>query len=717
MTQKRIDFFGSFQASGVDPSAANRMRALAGVAEQVSGIALQEGKRVAIEQGAAEGRQSVQRDEEGNVIAPELRGSYTFRDQSFNEAAILAHRAEVKRDTKETLNRLQNDYEMDPDGFRQVAAKYKEGVLKGMPEELKFVLSEDIENDIVTRGVQLDDKAHQFRKQKAIAATVDMASDLRDEILNAVRSGNEEAASRYRAERLALMQRGVNSGLVDPVQAAQDAEKMKEAIVINGEIGRIERLFSDNSLGIEEKIVEGTAIVDAQKNKIYKDLTPDQRDAVNDALSAKLNEVIRLESEMNAQAQKELAQETIDLKLDAQYGRRDPAEIQAKAFDMFQDQQITEGEYQGILNSLANQEAQKTQYALIDTKVARRLSGDESIALDQKEVDIFFDRNVVPLMGQMDPTERAAYAVNFSRFTGLIPSSVKRQITNNLRSEDQELIMEAAEVIDGIDNIRGLESPVKPHDRAFAQLVTDLTQVMQPAEALKLAREQSDPQNTSRIEARERIIKDEKYQEEYQDNALGIFKGITDFGDVKGIDALNTGQLEKEYQTIFETHFKAGMDESAAREKAEQLLSKNWAFSESSGRIMKHPPEQFYAVQGETDYIKTQLDSWVRKRTSYGLTLEGYQSAMLVADEETGKLASVGKPDYLVYVQDANGMLDILTGVDPSDGKVKPIRWAPDPDIEAKRIREMNEKDAMEMRQKNQLKRSLPNMPLQGGFG
>lgn len=707
MPQKKIDFFGRLQPTGVDQTAAARLRALAGISEQVGALAFEEGKKQRIKEGRREGFESVQRDEQGNVIAPELRGDYKFKDQAYNEAAILAHRAEVARDTKETLNRLQNDYELNPDGFRQVAAKYKEGVLQGMPDDLKFALSEDIENEITTRGTQLDDKYFQFEKSRAIAAIEDQAADLKDDILNAARSGDEDALERARAKRLALLDRGVNSGYIDPSQAAADAESVLEGITFNREVGKIERIFSNPDLNMEEKIVEGTKIVDSKENQVYKDLSPDQRDALNNALQAELNSQLKKEAQMNAQTQKEIALETVNLKLDAQYGRRSASEISAHAYDMFRNQQITEPEYQGIMNDLAHDNAEKTKLALIDDKVSRRLQGDESIALTPKEVDGFYDRNIAPALAEMPANERAAYNANFARYVGMVPKALSRQITNNLRSQDQELILEAADTIDAIDNIRGLESPVAKHDAAFAQQVVALSQVMEAEEALKIAREQTDPQNTSRIEARERIIKDEKYEDEYSEIAKDLFDNS---------DQVSLGQIEKEYQTLFETYFKAGMDEDAARDKAEQILTKNWQYSPSSDRVMKYPPEQYYAVQGDYEYIKEQLNDWVKDKTSFGISLEGYEKAFLVSDEQTGELASVGTPDYLVYVQDKNGTLNLLTGVDPKDGKMKIIRWSPDKNKEIEKRKNMNAEEVLKLREKNMRTRDLPNMPLSQGF-
>jgi len=716
MAQKRIDFFGQFRPTGVDPTAAEKYRQLAGIGQQVTSIALQEGKRIRTEEGMQEGLKAGQEAAEAGE-AIEKRSSFTFKDQAYNEGVILSYRAQVRKDAKETLNRLQNEYELDPEKFRSVADEYKKGIIQGLPEEFAFVVGGDIDNEIVNRATALDDAAFEHGRQQLIADNLAMAEDLKDDILNAVRRGDEKEAARLRAERMALMERGVQNRLIDPKVQAKDAESMVEQIAINREVGKLDRLFADPSLTIEEKIQRATEIVDTTKNKEFKDLDLSQKEALGDALQSKLNEQIRLQAEFKAQEQKQLAEETIALKLDAQLLRKDPVEIHAKAQDMFRNDQITEGEYQGILTSLAQAEAKETQNQLTISKVSERLKGDESILVSQKENDFFWDNVMENSLSGLEADDRISLSVNYVKDVGSVPSKLKARITNGLRSMDQDLIAESARIIDGIDNLRGIETPVTPHDRAFAQLVVDLTKNMEPAEALKIAREQTDPSNEARIKAREKLIKEQKYEDKYPDKVNSLFQSSAfDFGDFQGKDLINFSQMQEEYKGLFETFVKAGMDESAAEEKAGQLLVKNWSYSPSSDRMMKYPPEHYYNIQGDADYIKDQLDEFIRKETSFGITEEGYQKALLISDEQTGQLASKGTPDYLVYVLTNSGQLELVTGTDPKDGKIKPMRWSPDVKKERQRRSEEIRKGGMDIRKEALRKqRNIINMPLQSG--
>ena len=701
MATKKIDFFGQFRPTGVDRTAGMAAQALAGLAGQAQSIVFEEAKKQAVKEGRQAGLEAgAQAAETGE--SPEMKGDFRFRDQAYNEGAILSYRAQVQRDTKETINRLSNEYELDPDGFREAAESYKQGITQGLPEELRFVVDDDISGAISQTATRIDDNAYQHYKRSMIADTVEMADDLKDRILQAERSGDTEAAARYRSQRMALMQRGVKNGLIDAVQQARDAESLLEEITLNREVGKLESIFEDDTLTMGEKILKGTEIVDTSKNEIYKDLSPDQRDALSAALQSELNEQLKIRSEMTAQEQKLIAKETIDLKLDAELGRRSPSEISSKAWEMFHNDQITESEYEGIITDLARRQAQKTEAALLENKVAERLSGNEEVLISQKENDAFYDKNVLPLVKELDTQTKTAYLSNYVKAIGSVPTTLKRQITNNLRSGDSDLILESAAIIDELDNIRGIETPVTPHDRAFASQLVSLSQSMEEPEALKLARELTDPQNKDRIEARERIIKDEDLEDDYESDALdALDTSFINFGDPKGVDDINKSQVSAEYKNLFETYFKAGMDQDQAKEAAQKMIQKNWSFSPSSDRVMKHPPENYYSVSGETDYIKEQLNEWVQKEASFGDTKDGYQKAFLVGDEQTAKLASIGTPDYFVYVQDNEGQLHLIQSRDPEDGKIKPIRWSPDKKQQAEKLKKANQEKLLKIRKEN----------------
>ena len=126
MPQKKVGFYGQFRPTGVDQSAGTRARALAGLAGQAQGIIFNEAAKIKTKEGQTAGANSVKRDDEGNIIAPEKKNSFTIFGENFNQAASLAHRAQIGIDTKEQLDRIQEENKLDPQAFSsQVLLIYK----------------------------------------------------------------------------------------------------------------------------------------------------------------------------------------------------------------------------------------------------------------------------------------------------------------------------------------------------------------------------------------------------------------------------------------------------------------------------------------------------------------------------------------------------------------------------------------------------------------
>lgn len=264
-----------------------------------------------------------------------------------------------------------------------------------------------------------------------------------------------------------------------------------------------------------------------------------------------------------------------------------------------------------------------------------------------------------------------------------MPTQIKREIENNLLSGDVDLIVQSSELINRIDEIPGLpELAVSANQRAFAEQVVNLSQNLEPEQAVNIARELTDPRDKARVDARSQLIKDEQLQEKYSDWVEDGFEGF--FGGDFLVDNVNKQAVEAEFKTNFEAFFKAGMDESRAKEKAIGLLQRNW--KESQFGFMKYPPEEYYRVGQDVDYMKDQLVSDIRKGF-VGIEFKK-KNVFLLSDEKTSRKAAQGTPDYRVMVIDNNGEIQMLSG-----------RWKPDAQKEQDRQIQQNEALAQEIRQ------------------
>ena len=231
------------------------------------------------------------------------------------------------------------------------------------------------------------------------------------------------------------------------------------------------------------------------------------------------------------------------------------------------------------------------------------------------------------------------------------------------------LMAAAVDLIDRVDEIPGMFNElVTPNQRAYATTVASLSEVLSPEQAVVEARKLTDPRNKDRVEAAKQAIKEEKYPEKYAswtEDALG------DMPVVNGARAI------RQYGDLFETYFTNGMSESDAKSQAERAMIANWGESEDFG-FMQYPPENFYAVNGETAYIKDQLVKDVRTQFLFAEPVTA-DNMFLLSDDYTARTATTGKPEYVVMVRQRDGT---LTTLQDSNGEV---RWTPDQDEEIER--------------------------------
>ena len=136
-----------------------------------------------------------------------------------------------------------------------------------------------------------------------------------------------------------------------------------------------------------------------------------------------------------------------------------------------------------------------------------------------------------------------------------------------------------------------------------------------------------------------------------------------------------------------------------AKDKAVKTLRRNW--KEFNGYIMRYSPVDFYAVNGETDYIMKQLVKDVATET-IGATPIEKKDLFLVSDERTSREASTGKPTYRVFYRDESGSIIPMMG----------FRWSPDIEGERNRIMEANKRKLQRTEQQKQVEEVLSSEAL-----
>lgn len=713
--QQQIGLFSSLTPTGVDQTAGSSLKVLAGLSEGISQLAFREVGKQQQKRGKVEGALSVQRDEEGNVIAPEEKSDFTIFGQAFNQSAILANRAQIGIDTKESLDRIQNQHKLDPEAFKNASAGARQGLLQGMPDELAAIVGLDFDSSVSSRLSTLnkDMFRRETEQQKAtFRAGVESATD---DLLNATRTGDTQRQQDLLLENNASIDEAVQAGLMSPIEAEAIKERTLERITQQEALRQVDEIVFSEDLTLEEQAKKGTDFVETLRASKLEDLSPEQKDSLLAVVERRVGDIFQnIRAQRN---QRDLEKEKVvsNLKISASMAQEsakdgeltDLTSLTEQMEQLHNNGDISESERTSIGTKIAKTAEVIDDIMLADKRILARLSGDDSILMNKQDVDSFYKRKLADDIETLDPATANVANAQFISQTRSVPTQVKNQITSNILSGDPELIKQSADLVDRIDEIPGMvDLVVDASQRSFIDHVVALSDSLEPEQAIKLARELTDPRDSARIEAREQTIKTEKLREDYRDDVDDAFSQF--FGNDL-TDNVNLQEVTREYSVLFESFFKAGMDESAAKEKSIELLQRNW--KDSDFGFMKHPPETYYNVSGDTDYIKSQLVSDL-KAGIVGLEIN-QDNVFLLSDETTDRQAGQGQPSYRIMVQGEGGELQFPTLTDENGNPSN--RWMPDVAIERERQLRENE-ELVKAGRKSRVRRKDLELPSLGTF-
>lgn len=631
----------------------------------------------------AKGETDISKRREASIGETLLTGG--VRTAAYNKSLENAYLSGLTRDTLKELSAIEAENPNNIVAFNEKANAYLNGVLKEVDESVADQFNEFAQNKLANAQMRVHGNTIRRNKKEAAAESALAVEEFSNEAARLAREGNVTGSAESIKQSFDIIDAMVES---DDLTADRAAKMKRE----------IEREASEQSLRlqfdgiIEEKGVEGAiAELEAIEGKPAKGWVPDEWDTFTNSVRADINQEAVKQQKLAAEVRMNAAKEVSNLKIKASTGVDlegnpvAPSEIIGETERMFNEGKISGNERSSIITGVINDQKAQAKTAISNQKVAARLAGDQSIALTQKEVDTAWDQQLSAAVQDLPPELQSASIAQFVDSTKVIPTQVNNQIKNNLISDDPALIAQSANLIDRLDSVRGINDvKLTANERAFSASVTGLMQNMEPNEAIKLARQNTNPNDQGRIESRVAIIKDEKYREQYPDIVENAFSGF--FVD---LDSVAAGQLTREYATLFEEHFKAGMSQDAAEEKTIQLLQRNWGETKatSKSRTIKYPPEDYYAVNGSVEYIQADLSKSV-KTANIGLPEFESDDLVLISDETTARQATQGRPSYLVMIDQGEEGLFPLVG----------FRYVPNYEEEIERTKTENEKRLEEER-------------------
>ena len=244
--RERIGFYGRFTPAPVDMSQANKFKQLAGIAEDVGGLALSQAKRIREEQAVEEGAiAGVKAAETGEL---ELSSTFGFGGATRNKAAINSFMAESEAKFIEQVDDLEIEFADDPLGFAEASNNLIEGLSKSVPIPVQQQQEEFVRNIIGLSNKRIS-KSYLAKQEIQTKTKLELASDELFKKLESAALVQDDPAVSVLVGNLArnyqdlLERKGIT-----PAQYANNMAKVVDAIAENNAIGAMDDLLNNQSL-------------------------------------------------------------------------------------------------------------------------------------------------------------------------------------------------------------------------------------------------------------------------------------------------------------------------------------------------------------------------------------------------------------------------------------------------------------------------------------
>ena len=653
MAQKRIDYYGRFTPTGVDTSQAKRLQALSGLAEQVGDIAFDIGAKIQTKRGQEAGVASgMEAAQEGQ--APETKEGFlsaiSIYDQAYNKAALNAYGSGIRVDGKKKLFELEEKYAADPDpvAFQSDFNGYMKGVTQGLPEDIAADLRLRLTEDAMRVQGRLADAQRARQFDLAAANLNEELTTLADEQAVAAREGDD---TRVQELQLQIENIGAeNVDILDPAAYQKYVSEQEDRLIVQSNLGQLDRAIFENEedLSLRERIENGKQMLATVTANPIDGLSPELQSKLESQMATRLNQLeSRLVEEDTA-----FGIELSDYEVRVASGSIDPVDVDQQANDWYTAGKITQNEMTSLKKSARSATARKAETTAVNANITKQFTDQRNpyYVPDQSDINKYYDEVYVPAQEGATPEQRMLTDAIFIQKTRMIPSTVKNQTNSYLLSGDPALIMQAAQLIDRVDETHGMFDQItNVQTKAFAFNMVRLMEVMDPKEALRLSQQLTDPADQNRVTARRDQIKTEKFNDKYVDWTRDI---------VGEADPTSFQNAVTQYQTIFESYYLAGSDEDAARAQAEKMIQSN--YTQSIFGDMMYAPEQYYAVNGSVEYMRDQLDAEIRAEAP-NLQFDR-DNIYLLTDDSTARSAAAGSPMYRVLILDDDGVFQQRSG-------------------------------------------------------
>tara|TARA_B110000483_G_scaffold4762_1_gene5490 strand:+ start:553 stop:3018 length:2466 start_codon:yes stop_codon:yes gene_type:complete len=645
--QERIGFYGKFQPTGVDQSGAKRIQALAGLAEQVGGMAEQFGKakadELAPEQAAKAVKEAITIDPETkktSMVKPERRSGWGARvyNSELDKKFALAEREYVAGVTPEATAAYELavlEYPNDSVAGMNTWKKSTSAILSNpnISEEanraiaLQFSITENsLKNYYLKQEKKLEIAKEQQVENSLAQSIYDTA------VLSAANDSPFEALLARKEYEDFIKD---NPLMGSPQVQADLLTELDNEIATTSAFAQLDQGVLQNPLynPIQKVNQADKIIADLENFDIEMDLTPEQRYAI---IRKSVTATNSLKAEIKAQTAISKTEQN----------RRD---------------------------SIEN----------VETYIDNSINGVNTGAiLENKDIDLFYKDVVAPRIeaGNYTSTEESAANVDYANLVGRVPPAMQQSIMRSLYSNKPDEILYATDTIDRFMETQGInQNAFTNKDIAYALAInTALEYGQEPLDAISQARLTLKPENQATIERKKIELNsntgdfafdliDTELQDTFGNNTP--FVGF----EIKEKNPRAYDQMRADYIQLSKDIYFAGAENySSARGAALKMINANWTDFEGEDQfgLMKFNPAGFYGVGNNKSVSWVKDDLYKTLTESFPDIKFDRNKIYLDSDARTAREASlgteVGEPTYAITYETEYGTIEspLFIGID-----------------------------------------------------
>jgi hypothetical protein len=302
---KEITYYGQLRPTGVDDSAARRLQAIAGLADQVQSIAYQAGAKRAQEIGAAEGAIAGQQAAETGE-APERRkgflSSLSIKDQSYNQAMEGAFLASMQVDVQNDISRIAAENPNDSSAFAVKSQAATAPVLSSITDDaMRARAAQTI--DTIRSGALRQVEAAEIAKDKdtadqRFANVIDVSSDA---LVTAAKAGDLIGVTTQQQNIIDGLAGRLQLGTISEVQYEEGVRSVGILAQNSAYQGTIRDLMNDGDW------VGALRSVETLASKPLKGYRNEEQDALITLLRSDVSERLALDNQADSEQQQDLA--------------------------------------------------------------------------------------------------------------------------------------------------------------------------------------------------------------------------------------------------------------------------------------------------------------------------------------------------------------------------------------------------------------------------